>query len=155
MFSSTDTVTDSACYVPRTHIISLPQYVDFKSRLATYKEVWPKYLPEPSISNLARSGFVYLAVGDRVKWFSCGIIVKYWEPTDCAYGEHYRWPKTCPYLRMIAYKQLLFKMHFYRFLRVRSEKEMFVFSNQHETVLKPISNDFDSLEGTWEDYKVC
>jgi len=102
MFSSTDAVTDSACYVPRIHNIpvSLPQYVDFESRLATYNEVWPKYLPGPSISDLARSGFMYLGVGNRVKCFCCGISVKHWEPTDCAYGEHYRWSRTCPYIRM-------------------------------------------------------
>jgi len=99
------TETDSACFYPtKTYSIplSLPQHVDYGSRLTTFKDLWPRYLPGPSIEDLARSGFVYLGTGDRVKCFCCGIICKDWEPADCAYDEHYRWASRCPYIRIIA-----------------------------------------------------
>ncbi|OOZ21457.1 hypothetical protein BOW31_12670 [Solemya velum gill symbiont] len=96
---------ESACYefVTRTHSlpVTLWQYVDFEKRLNSFKD-WPRYLPGPTARQLARSGFVYLGTSDRVRCFSCGVIVNRWELTDEAEKEHYRWSQECAYLRMIA-----------------------------------------------------
>ena len=41
--------------------------------------------------------------GDKVKCFSCKIIVQNWEPSDSVLNEHYRWALgNCRYLNHIA-----------------------------------------------------
>lgn len=82
--------------------LALPNFCTFESRYLTFKEGWPKYLPGPNQAQLARAGFVYKGVGDRVECFCCGIGLKDWEWTDNAYAEHRRWSKDCPYAQLVG-----------------------------------------------------
>lgn len=83
-----------------------PEYVNFTERFATFNE-WPKFLKGPSKSDLARAGFIYTQIGDKVTCFSCGMTLKNWEPLDDAYNEHLRWAKCCPYAKMVTDGKLL------------------------------------------------
>ncbi|PIO14634.1 hypothetical protein AB205_0053550, partial [Aquarana catesbeiana] len=65
------------------------------SRLRTFRD-WPGSV-SPSL--LARAGFFYLGTGDRVQCFSCGGILRSWEPGDRADTEHHKYFPTCPFLR--------------------------------------------------------
>lgn len=78
-----------------------PEYTSFGKRLATFRN-WPKYLKGPNKTDLARSGFIYTDIGDRVTCFSCGWTLKDWEPFDDAYKEHMRWSRNCVYANMVS-----------------------------------------------------
>ncbi len=68
-----------------------------EERLKTFDE-WPKYM-KPTAPELAKAGFYYTGMGDRVMCFSCKVVLKNWEPTDTAWGEHARWRPSCNYLK--------------------------------------------------------
>lgn len=70
-----------------------PQFANFDARFASFRD-WPKYLRGPSKIDLARAGFIYTDIGDRVTCFSCGWNLSDWEPFDNAYKEHLRWSRT-------------------------------------------------------------
>lgn len=78
-----------------------PEYVNFKERYATFSD-WPRFLKGPSTQELARAGFIYTRIGDKVTCFSCGMTLKNWEPLDSAYNEHLRWSKNCIYAKMVT-----------------------------------------------------
>jgi hypothetical protein len=78
-----------------------PEYVNFADRYASFKE-WPKYLKGPNKTDLARSGFIYTEIGDKVTCFSCGWTLKNWEPFDDAYREHLRWSENCTFAKMVT-----------------------------------------------------
>ena len=78
-----------------------PKYRYMSSRLHTFSR-WPKFLPGPTCKDMARAGFVYTQVGDKVTCFSCGVSVKDWEPGDDAFKEHLRWSKHCTYAKMVC-----------------------------------------------------
>ena len=82
--------------------LALPNFCTFDSRCITFKEGWPKYLPGPKYEDLARAGFVYKGVGDRVECFCCGICLKDWEWCDNAYAEHRRWSKDCTFAQLVG-----------------------------------------------------
>ncbi|XP_077316467.1 baculoviral IAP repeat-containing protein 7 isoform X1 [Lithobates pipiens] len=65
------------------------------SRLRTFRD-WPGSV---SPHHLAQAGFFYLGTGDRVQCFSCGGILRSWEPGDRADTEHHKYFPTCPFLR--------------------------------------------------------
>ena len=75
--------------------------ISFQSRLKTFEQ-WPRYLPGPSPRELARAGFVYSEVGDKVTCFSCGVTLKYWEKDDDAFAEHLRFSPACHYARLVV-----------------------------------------------------
>ena len=54
------------------------------------------------MTDLARSGFVYTEIGDKVTCFSCGWTLKDWEPFDDAYREHLRWSENCVFANMVT-----------------------------------------------------
>ena len=78
-----------------------PDYSTYSNRLLSFRS-WPKFLRGPSKQDLARSGFVYTTIGDKVTCFSCGMTMKDWEPTDDAYREHLRWSKNCVFANMVS-----------------------------------------------------
>ncbi|XP_062603908.1 E3 ubiquitin-protein ligase XIAP-like [Saccostrea cucullata] len=78
-----------------------PEYVNFAERYASFKE-WPKFLKGPNKTDLARSGFIYTEIGDKVTCFSCGWTLKNWEPFDDAYREHLRWSENCVFANMVT-----------------------------------------------------
>ena len=69
-----------------------------EERLKTFEE-WPKFM-RPSSLELAKAGFYYTGMGDRVMCFSCKVLIKNWEPTDTAWGEHARWRSSCNFVKM-------------------------------------------------------
>lgn len=78
-----------------------PEYRNFTERYQTFAE-WPRFLKGPSTRDLARSGFIYTKISDKVTCFCCGLTFKNWEPRDDAFDEHIRWSKQCYYARMVA-----------------------------------------------------
>lgn len=78
-----------------------PKYANFTERYASFRD-WPKFLKGPNKKDLARAGFIYTEIGDRVTCFSCGLSLKDWEPFDDSYKEHFRWSKNCVYANMVS-----------------------------------------------------
>ncbi|KAK3108470.1 hypothetical protein FSP39_008485 [Pinctada imbricata] len=78
-----------------------PDYVYFAERLASFKN-WQKFLRGPSKRDLARAGFVYTNVGDKVTCFWCGMTFKDWEPFDDVYKEHLKWSKDCTFAKILS-----------------------------------------------------
>ena len=85
----------------QSEIWKYPDYSTYSSRLLSFRS-WPKFLRGPNKQDLARSGFVYTTVGDKVTCFSCGMTMKDWEPTDDAYKEHLRWSQNCIFAHMVS-----------------------------------------------------
>ena len=86
---------------PVTRLWRYNDYVNYADRLASFKD-WPKFLKGPNKKDLARAGFVYTQVGDKVTCFWCGITFKNWEPFDDAYKEHVRLSKDCTYAKIVS-----------------------------------------------------
>ncbi len=71
--------------------------VDFKEedikyaseRMQTFQN-WPKILM-PNPSQLASAGFIYWNRGDRVRCFSCGLVLCAWKRSDIPLVEYYKW----------------------------------------------------------------
>lgn len=55
------------------------------------KKNWPK--KEITSESLAKAGFYYLGLGDKVKWAFCGVIIYNWNERDDPLGKHI---KTSP-----------------------------------------------------------
>lgn len=81
--------------------VVLNDFVNFRERLATFTGKWPKFLPGPSIRDIARAGFVYHGFSDRAKCFSCGVVLREWENGDDVFKEHIRWAPSCRFARML------------------------------------------------------
>lgn len=94
--------TDSTLYQDKKDRVYLdvkhPIYMNCENRFKTFQE-WPSFL-NPSAKDLSYAGFVYTGRGDVVYCFCCGVQLKNWEPTDQAWGEHFRYSPTCSYLKM-------------------------------------------------------
>ncbi|NP_001082290.1 baculoviral IAP repeat-containing protein 7-A [Xenopus laevis] len=60
---------------------------------------WPRTCPQPSPVEMARSGFYYLGPGDRVQCFSCGGVLRSWEPGDRPDTEHRKFFPSCTFLQ--------------------------------------------------------
>jgi hypothetical protein len=65
-------------------------------RLKTFTH-WPKYM-QPNGVELAKAGFYYLGQSDRVKCFTCGLVLRNWKPTDNARNEHATHTTDCSFL---------------------------------------------------------
>ncbi|KAE8574425.1 hypothetical protein XENTR_v10003421 [Xenopus tropicalis] len=61
---------------------------------------WPHTCRTVSPAELARSGFYYLGPGDRVQCFSCGGVLRSWEPGDRPDTEHRKFFPSCPFLQV-------------------------------------------------------
>ena len=81
--------------------MGMEQEVD---RLATFKS-WPHNAPV-SAGSLARAGFFYTCVDDKVQCFACSGQIKDWEYGDTAMGEHKKHFPKCPFVRDINYKNI-------------------------------------------------
>ena len=86
---------------PVTRLWQYNDYVHYADRLASFKD-WPKFLRGPNKKDLARAGFVYTQIGDKVTCFWCGMTFKNWEPFDDAYKEHVRLSKDCTYAKIVS-----------------------------------------------------
>ena len=64
-----------------------------KCRLETFLN-WP--IPYISVQELAKSGFYYLGLGDKVKCNFCDLEVHKWAAGDIPKNEHKKWSPHCP-----------------------------------------------------------
>ena len=66
------------------------------NRLRTFSS-WPKTdIVSPEI--LAKDGFIYLMLGDRVKCVFCNGVLRTWEPDNNPVEEHERHFPHCPFV---------------------------------------------------------
>lgn len=85
------------------------KYRTLDSRIKSFAH-WPKSLQCPQ--SMARSGFVYLNVGDRVACFSCNLMLNSWMPGDCPYIEHAKYlgdDRPCAYIEALFGKSFIEK----------------------------------------------
>jgi len=64
-----------------------------KYRLESFKN-WP--IPYIDVFELAKDGFYFLGLQDRVKCTFCQILLNNWEADDTARDEHKKWSPQCP-----------------------------------------------------------
>lgn len=62
-------------------------------RLVSFRD-WPHQM-NPSKEDLSETGFFYLQNCDRVKCFYCGIVLRNWQRSDSAQGEHRKHSPEC------------------------------------------------------------
>ena len=74
----------------------------YEDRLTTF-ERWSKQI-QPDKYRLAKAGFYYTGEIDKVICFACGATLREWERTDDPWTEHYKWSKTCVFLKMTGYE---------------------------------------------------
>ena len=74
----------------------------YEDRLTTF-EHWSKQI-QPDKYRLAKAGFYYTGEIDKVICFACGATLREWERTDDPWTEHYKWSKTCVFLKMMGYE---------------------------------------------------
>ncbi|KAK6169025.1 hypothetical protein SNE40_020155 [Patella caerulea] len=68
---------------------------NYQNRLDTFKN-WPHHsIPSPDMS---KAGFYMTGREDSVKCFTCGIILKDWDPTDDPFTEHQKFSPKCSYI---------------------------------------------------------
>ena len=86
---------------PIPWVMSSPLLWKYEERLKSFT-TWPRFLyPRPEA--LARAGFFYTGVSDKVTCFWCGKTVHDWEPNDMPVEEHKRWSSTCAFLTMMCH----------------------------------------------------
>lgn len=90
------------------HLHFQPKHIGFMyccDRENTFNH-WPTQLQQkPSV--LARNGFFYTGVGDRVTCFYCNVTLKQWEAFDDVEMEHMRWGNNCLFAKMMSSHVLL------------------------------------------------
>lgn len=74
------------------------KYNKIKDRVKSFDNpLWTKYLID--ILYLAKAGFYFLEAPDRLKCYSCNIILDDWSITDGIWAEHAFWSPSCKHLR--------------------------------------------------------
>lgn len=73
---------------------------DYLTRLSSFSN-WPRTAPL-SPHELATAGFYYAGDGDKVRCFSCGVVLKNWQHGDTAWGEHGRYYPHCQFFQKTA-----------------------------------------------------
>lgn len=84
-----------------------PAYKDmmyFYSREQSYGN-WPEQLVQRP-NELARNGFFYTNIGDRVTCFYCDLTLKQWTVNDDIETEHMKYEPSCLFAKMISTKTL-------------------------------------------------
>ncbi|XP_050061464.1 putative inhibitor of apoptosis isoform X1 [Aphis gossypii] len=71
-----------------------------RGRMNTFQD-WPVTFLKPR--DMAKAGFVYTGVGDKVKCFTCLEEFDKWEKNDTPMGEHMNHSSQCPFV--ISYKR--------------------------------------------------
>ena len=68
-----------------------------RSRLLTFRDAWSQEVPVTP-AQLARAGFFFTGVADRVKCAFCFGALRNWEDGDCAMREHALYFPNCPFV---------------------------------------------------------
>lgn len=72
----------------------------YENRLRTFDTYPPQMVPDKY--ELAKAGFYYTGLSDRVICFRCDIKLKDWDKSDNALNEHEKWSPDCQYLKMVG-----------------------------------------------------
>ena len=87
-------ICDTLPIRPHCDCLDLPMHIE-ANRLKTFKS-WPlKYICEKV---LAKNGFLYIGVADRVLCNFCKLGLEQWEPNDMVEEEHRKWSPKCPFI---------------------------------------------------------
>lgn len=74
------------------------RYEQVRERLKSFDNVgWKKYYID--ILLLSKAGFYFLEGPDRVKCFSCNLVLGDWNIIDCPWEEHAFWNPTCQHVK--------------------------------------------------------
>ncbi|KAJ8307050.1 hypothetical protein KUTeg_015134 [Tegillarca granosa] len=76
-----------------------PHYALTVVRTTSFR-FWPKDKTQHP-QDLAKAGFFYEGVGDRVRCFFCGGGLFHWDPEDVPFVEHAKWYPKCVFLRQM------------------------------------------------------
>ena len=71
--------------------------VTLEDRLRTFDDKWRVEFLRPI--EMAKAGFIYLGIEDRVKCLSCSKDLEHWKPGDDPLAEHIFHSPHCPFLR--------------------------------------------------------
>lgn len=82
--------------------VTFPEYAVESTRLQSFQTAgWPPQMKQ-SGEQMAEAGFFYTGFGDRVKCFSCGLIVKDWQTDDKPWDKHAIFMRNkCRYYKLI------------------------------------------------------
>ena len=73
-------------------------YLREEARLNSFLYTWPSSSPV-SPEDLAKAGFYFTRISDRVQCAFCFGVLRNWEEGDDALGEHRRYFPNCPFVR--------------------------------------------------------
>ena len=73
-------------------------YLREEARLNSFLYMWPSSSPV-SPEDLAKAGFYFTRISDRVQCAFCFGVLRNWEEGDDAMGEHRRYFPNCPFIR--------------------------------------------------------
>jgi baculoviral IAP repeat-containing protein 7/8 len=76
-----------------------PEFLSPSTRLKTF-ENWPRKSTQKP-EQLVDAGFFYMGIGDHVRCFSCGGVLKDWDVNDQPWEQHALWYKKCEYLKFM------------------------------------------------------
>ncbi|XP_065225489.1 baculoviral IAP repeat-containing protein 2-like [Planococcus citri] len=81
------------------------KYMTEESRVASF-ETWPVSEIKAPI-DLAKAGFYYTGVEDKVRCYHCGGGLQKWKITDDPWIEHAKWFSTCDYIYLVKGKEFV------------------------------------------------
>lgn len=85
-------------------IAEFPEYSVESDRVRSFLK-WPMHMKQTPVQ-LAKAGFFYTGVGDRVICFSCGGGLKDWDRDDDPWEQHSRWMKNCRFVKLMKGDEL-------------------------------------------------
>ncbi|KAG7156056.1 death-associated inhibitor of apoptosis 2-like 9, partial [Homarus americanus] len=78
------------------------QFKTYETRLKSFRFMWNKWPLElrqqPTIHDLAETGFYYIGISDMVRCFFCGISLHNWEENDIPWNVHACWSPSCEFV---------------------------------------------------------
>jgi hypothetical protein len=85
-------------FIEKSHLIFNKDMCTFDARFKTF-EGWPtSKLQKPE--QLAKCGFYFIGVNDKVRCYYCGLSLHKWEPRDVPWLEHALHSNQCAFLLM-------------------------------------------------------
>lgn len=71
-------------------------YASYEERIESFSD-WPCGLSQTK-EDMAKAGFFYTGISDKVICFSCGLKLNQWQPTDEPLAEHAKHLGTCEFM---------------------------------------------------------
>ena len=73
------------------------QMISYQARLDSFTDWF--HWQKPTKEELAKSGFYYVGISDKVKCFDCGVGLCNWRKEDSAYYEHRLYSTRCSFVQ--------------------------------------------------------